>query len=61
MKLKKKAKKRKPTDSTVRNVRAANKRFEQMAQRLNALTLDIMSVDSRLNYLENIQRLKRAK
>lgn len=61
MKPKKKAKKRKPQDATMRNVRAANRKIAQIVQGLNALTYDMISVFGRLDYLENIQRLKKVK
>lgn len=61
MKPKKKNKKRAPTDATLRNVRAGNKRFKQIDQHLKSITLDMMDVFSRLDYLENISRISSAK
>ena len=61
MKAKKKVKKRAPTDSTMRNVRAANDKFKEIDQHLKALTLDMMTIFSRMDYLENISRVSSVK
>lgn len=59
MKQKKKSKKRAPTDSTIRNVRAANKKFEQIDQHLKAITLDLMDVFKRIDRLEYLKSIGR--
>lgn len=58
MKPKKKAKK-KPQDATMRNVRAANKKFKQIDQHLKAITLDLMDVFKRIDRLEYLKSIGR--
>lgn len=44
---------KKPTDATMRNVRAANRKFEQYQQWLEALTLGQNEIYARLERLEH--------
>lgn len=64
MRSKPKAKKRKPTDATMRNVRAANRRIDKIKDRLDwslpritqwctSLTIELQLLSSRVRKLED--------
>lgn len=52
MKLKKKAKKRKPTDSTMRNVRAGNKKFAKLLVMIEMIDIAVTRLLERVYQLE---------